>query len=192
MRARARCACGGRRPQTCSSLGVAELRLAKIRVSGALTTLVPVSSRARGGGLAPSSSDHVLTPVSAWAMNFSMMGSKSGGFTFLRRTLYAEWPLAEKTRARLVRDIRHRAHDGCGRACRPSSTDRNNRTASSVAAGLSGSRAIGSPCSGCLAQPLQPIIDIEKPWLPPHAFAPNPSNPMESEMLPIDQVFRTV
>src|SRR5262245_13120613 len=24
------------------------------------------------------------------------------------------------------------------------------------------------------------------------AFAPNPSNPMESEMLPIDQVFRTV
>ena len=37
-----------------------------------------------------------------------------------------------------------------------------------------------------IAQPLQPIIDIEKPWLPPHAFAPNPSNPMESEMLPID------
>jgi hypothetical protein len=28
--------------------------------------------------------------------------------------------------------------------------------------------------------------DIEKPWLPPHVFAPNPSNPMESEMLPID------
>src|SRR5262249_19171618 len=39
---------------------------------------------------------------------------------------------------------------------------------------------------------LQPIIDIEKSWLPPHAFAPNPSNPTESEMLPIDQVFRTV
>jgi hypothetical protein len=37
-----------------------------------------------------------------------------------------------------------------------------------------------------IAQPLQPIIDIEKPWLSPHAFAPNPSNPMESEKLPID------
>ena len=36
------------------------------------------------------------------------------------------------------------------------------------------------------------LIDVEKPWLPPHAFAPNPCNPMESEMLPIDQVFRTV
>ena len=34
-------------------------------------------------------------------------------------------------------------------ACRPSSTDRNSRTSSSVAAGLSGSRAIGSLCSGC-------------------------------------------
>ena len=45
---------------------------------------------------------------------------------------------------------------------------------------------------GLIDLPLQPIIDIEKPWLPPHAFAPNPSNPMESEMLPIDQVFRTV
>jgi hypothetical protein len=43
-----------------------------------------------------------------------------------------------------------------------------------------------------IAQPLQPIIDIEKPWLPPHAFAPNPSNPMESEMLPTYQVFSTV
>jgi hypothetical protein len=43
-----------------------------------------------------------------------------------------------------------------------------------------------------IAQPLQPIIDVEKPWLSPHAFAPNPSIPMESEMLPIDQVFRTV
>ena len=43
-----------------------------------------------------------------------------------------------------------------------------------------------------IAQSLQPIIDIEKPWLSPHAFAPNPSNLMESEMLPIDQVFRTV
>jgi hypothetical protein len=43
-----------------------------------------------------------------------------------------------------------------------------------------------------IAQQLQPIIEIEKAWLPPHAFAPNPSNPMESEMLPIDQVFRTV
>jgi hypothetical protein len=32
-----------------------------------------------------------------------------------------------------------------------------------------------------IAQPLQPIIDTEKPWLPPHAFAPNPSNPMELE-----------
>jgi hypothetical protein len=41
-------------------------------------------------------------------------------------------------------------------------------------------------------QPLQPIIDIEKPWLPPHAFPPNPSNPMESEKQPIDWVFRTV
>jgi hypothetical protein len=38
----------------------------------------------------------------------------------------------------------------------------------------------------------QPIIDVEKPWLPPHAFALNTSNPMESEMLPIYQVFRTV
>jgi hypothetical protein len=26
----------------------------------------------------------------------------------------------------------------------------------------------------------------------PAAFAPNPSNPMDSEVLPIDQVFRTV
>jgi hypothetical protein len=43
-----------------------------------------------------------------------------------------------------------------------------------------------------IAQSLQPIIDIEKPWLSPHAFAPNPSNLMESEMLAIDQVFRTV
>jgi hypothetical protein len=43
-----------------------------------------------------------------------------------------------------------------------------------------------------MAQSLQPIIDIEKPWLPPHAFPPNPSNLMESEMLAIDQVFRTV
>jgi hypothetical protein len=43
-----------------------------------------------------------------------------------------------------------------------------------------------------IAQSLQPIIDIEKPRLSPHAFAPNPSNLMESEMLPIDQVFRTV
>jgi hypothetical protein len=34
-----------------------------------------------------------------------------------------------------------------------------------------------------IAQPLQRIIEIEKAWLPPHAFAPNPSNPMESEML---------
>jgi len=34
------------------------------------------------------------------------------------------------------------------------------------------------------------MIHIEIPWLSPHAFAPNPSNPMESEMLPIDQVFR--
>jgi hypothetical protein len=41
-----------------------------------------------------------------------------------------------------------------------------------------------------IAQPLQPIIDIEKPGLPPHAFAPNPSNPMESEMQAIYQVFR--
>jgi hypothetical protein len=43
-----------------------------------------------------------------------------------------------------------------------------------------------------IAQSLQPIIDIEKPWLSPHAFAPNPSNLMESEMLAIDQIFRTV
>jgi hypothetical protein len=43
-----------------------------------------------------------------------------------------------------------------------------------------------------IAQQLQPINEIEKAWLPPHAFAPNPSNPMESEMPPIDQVFRTV
>jgi hypothetical protein len=42
------------------------------------------------------------------------------------------------------------------------------------------------------AQSLQPIIDIEKPWLRQHAFAPIPSNPMESEMLPIYQVFRTI
>jgi hypothetical protein len=42
-----------------------------------------------------------------------------------------------------------------------------------------------------IVQQLQPIIEIEKAWLPPHAFAPNPSNPMESEMPPIDQVFRT-
>src|SRR6516225_5296282 len=48
-----------------------------------------------------------------------------------------------------VRDIRHTARDGCDRACRPSSTDRNNRAGSSVAAGLSESRATGSPCSGC-------------------------------------------
>ena len=46
--------------------------------------------------------------------------------------------------------------------------------------------------TGLIDLPLQPIIEIEKAWLPPHAFAPNPSNPMESEMLPIDQVFRTV
>jgi hypothetical protein len=31
----------------------------------------------------------------------------------------------------------------------------------------------------------------QKTWMSPHAFAPNPSKPMESEMLPIDQVFRT-
>ena len=46
--------------------------------------------------------------------------------------------------------------------------------------------------TGLIDLPLQPIIDIEKLWLPPHAFAPNPSNLMESEMLAIDQVFRTV
>ena len=33
---------------------------------------------------------------------------------------------------------------------------------------------------------------IDKLGVLPHAFAPNPSNPMESEMLPIGQVFRTV
>jgi hypothetical protein len=38
----------------------------------------------------------------------------------------------------------------------------------------------------------QKSCSIEKPWLPPHAFAPNPFNLMESEMLPTYQVFRTV
>jgi hypothetical protein len=46
-----------------------------------------------------------------------------------------------------------------------------------------------SECFKLIAQiawPLQPIINIEKPWLPSHAFPPNPFNPMESEKLPID------
>jgi hypothetical protein len=49
-------------------------------------------------------------------------------------------------RERRLRDTSRRARRGCGRACRPSSSKRSNRKASSAAAGPSGRRAIDSRC----------------------------------------------
>jgi hypothetical protein len=43
-----------------------------------------------------------------------------------------------------------------------------------------------------IAQPLQPIVDVEKPQLAPHAVSSESITPMESEDTRIRQVFRSV
>jgi hypothetical protein len=62
-------------------------------------------------------------------------------------------------------------------------------TSADAAVGVPAERARNPPATGTFqvdrADRLAALADhqYQKPWLPPHAFAPNPSNPMESEMV---------